>query len=574
MLHSIAENISAFKKLDKESALIYIYRYFSLLVSSIFYLISDLGTSFKNKLFVIVLMASASVIMNELFAKSKENKSIVIVLSCLDILGNVFILIPTGGLTSPYIWHSFNTLLITINYLNIYYTGAIAALYVLFSSEIYSYFSRGRFISLLEIIKEEYNFILAYLLITAAAYELLTLLKHLARERKSILSANNELIEANCKIKSSVEHLMSLYKAVNYLNHESSIHSALKIIMEYSHRIIKSSSIFLYLFIDGNTEVFHCLSDDINKDKLLADIKRRYFDKNRQNDGQIFSLGESEIICSFISTSQNQYGFLGFRREKSLINNKFHLKEDYENSLLQLNLLCEICSLVLEKINLEKINNHLILSQEKNRIAEEIHDGVCQKLFSISCSIQWVKKKLPEESKGLVEELNFIGKSLSECTKELREAVYGLSWRKFGENMFMKDLHEYIYSVSKLHKVKINFIPQGSDEFMIVQAKNAVYRIISEGVSNAIRHGQADLLQINLNMFRENTILIIKDNGRGFHLQGALKDKSKGLGLENIYNMVEFLGGRVNIDSNSCETIININLPNKIPTCISYCQSL
>lgn len=555
LLNDFIHKICEVKKLDKESTLIYIYRYFSLIICNTFYLISDLGKSFKIKLFVVASMTLASIIMNNLFAKNRDSQGMMKVLTSLDILGNILILIPTGGLNSPYIWYSFNTVLITSSFLNIYYTIFIIASYIILSSEVYSYITSEKFLSMIDILKKNHNFILAYLLITGAAYELFTLLKQLNIERENLLVMNKDLNAANSKIKESIDHMLALYKTVNCLNHQSNIKNISKVIIEYSQKIIKSENVFLFLILDNNSQVFDFSGNDKCKDEILKYIQNNLLINKNTKKALSFNLQGKKFICSTINTSQNQFGFLGFQVD-SIENNK-----EYKQNLLQGNFLSELCTLVLEKINLEKINNHLIISEEKNRIANDIHDGVCQKLFSISCSVQTLKKKLSPGDEGLREDIDIIKELLSTSIKELRETIYGLSWNKFAENVFMVDLKEYIKNVSRICNIDIQFITMGNDEFLDVNSKIAIYRIVTETVSNAMRHGKANKVIIQLEMLKKITYLTIKDDGEGFQVQSTLDTSKKGLGLNNVFQMVNSLNGSVNIESQEKGTTIKVIIP-------------
>lgn len=555
LLNGFVDKICKVKRLDKESTLIYIYRYFSLIICNTFYLISDLGKSFKIKLFVVASMTLASVIMNNLFAKNRDSQGMMKVLTSLDILGNILILIPTGGLNSPYIWYSFNTVFITSSFLNIYYTTFIITSYIILSSEIYSYITSKNFLSMLDILKKNHNFILAYLLITGAGYELFTLLKQLNIERENLLVMNKELNAANSKIKESIDHMLALYKTVNYLNHQSNIKSISKVIIEYSKKIIKSENVFLFLIMDNNSQLFDFSGNEEWKDEILKYIQNNLLIKNNTKKVSSFNLQGKKFICSIINTSQNQFGFLGFQVD-STENNK-----EYKQNLLQGNFLSELCTLVLEKMNLEKINNHLIISEEKNRIANDIHDGVCQKLFSISCSVQTLKKKLSPGNEELREDIDIIKELLSTSIKELRETIYGLSWNKFAEDVFMVDLKEYINNVSRICNIDIQFITMGNDEFLGVNSKIAIYRIITEAVSNSMRHGKANKVIIELEMLKKITYLTIKDDGEGFQVQSTLDASRKGLGLNNVFQMVNSLNGSVNIESQEKGTTIKVIIP-------------
>ena len=183
----------------------------------------------------------------------------------------------------------------------------------------------------------------------------------------------------------------------------------------------------------------------------------------------------------------------------------------------QLQFLSELISIAFERFYLEEINERLLITEEQNRIANEIHDSVLQRLFSMSCGIFSMMKKLDNYSLEEIEnELNLIRKTTDTVMKELRAKIYGLSWKKSGSSSFAMDIRKYIDDIKKLSNVIIPFSIVGSDEQLSCKQKKALYRMICEGIGNAVRHGEAEIIEVSLNISPEETTLSIVDNGKGF----------------------------------------------------------
>ncbi|WP_342455807.1 sensor histidine kinase [Caloramator sp. Dgby_cultured_2] len=70
--------------------------------------------------------------------------------------------------------------------------------------------------------------------------------------------------------------------------------------------------------------------------------------------------------------------------------------------------------------------------------------------------------------------------------------------------------------------------------------------MICETLSNAIRHGKANKIDINLLINKEEVNLIITDNGNGFNVKAM---GNSGIGLKNIKTLVDVLKGSIEIDS-------------------------
>lgn len=89
--------------------------------------------------------------------------------------------------------------------------------------------------------------------------------------------------------------------------------------------------------------------------------------------------------------------------------------------------------------------------------------------------------------------------------------------------------------------------------------------MICEGIGNAVRHGKAKKIIVNLNINSSMSILIIEDDGVGFDIDKVRADKTKGLGIQNLYQLTESLHGNIEILSKTQgNTTIKIKLPNNI----------
>jgi signal transduction histidine kinase len=165
----------------------------------------------------------------------------------------------------------------------------------------------------------------------------------------------------------------------------------------------------------------------------------------------------------------------------------------------------------------------------------------------------------------ITKELNQFREILDSTMKELREKIYGLSWKKSGSNSFSIDIKKYIEDVKKLNQVSIPFSIHGNMEILSTEQKKALYRMICEGIGNAVRHGKAKNIEIILDISADRIFLSISDDGTGFDLKRVMDDSTKGLGIHNLNYLTEILRGEINIESQSGRgTTLEILLPNVI----------
>jgi signal transduction histidine kinase len=74
-----------------------------------------------------------------------------------------------------------------------------------------------------------------------------------------------------------------------------------------------------------------------------------------------------------------------------------------------------------------------------------------------------------------------------------------------------------------------------------------LYRIMQELVNNAIKHAEASQILVLLQQTDNTLFLTVEDDGKGFDT--TVGNKLKGAGLANIEARVEFLGGKIDIQS-------------------------
>jgi hypothetical protein len=106
----------------------------------------------------------------------------------------------------------------------------------------------------------------------------------------------------------------------------------------------------------------------------------------------------------------------------------------------------------------------------------------------------------------------------------------------------------------------VQVIPFGLNERLENSLELAIFRMIQELLTNAVKHAQATEITISLTQHENNLNIIIEDNGKGFNPKN--RNKNEGMGLTHIEKKTEQLGGNFSIDSTEGRgTSILIDLP-------------
>lgn len=558
MIYNKAFNkISFFKKQSEVVKITFLFRYISLFITSAFYMINNTTHSIDKKIYVVISLLLSSFIINYLYIKNQESGSKIKVLVLIETIGNVFVLIPSGGLSSPYVWYSINTILISAIHLNRKWTWINLFVYLISSTYIFNIMFDYK-LNLTDLLKEESNLILSFILIAEILQLLSKYIKTVQNDRKKLAEINSQLLSANKKIKESINYTMELYQLIHLVINQKNKNDLINLIINYTEKITRTDTVVFFNLKDNENEII--IEGKENKADIKEYIKLNILDDliESQISYKKINVKNRTFILSTVKSNYKVYGALGIEISSNI--NDITYKEQLE----QLKFLTEISSIVFEKFDLERVNERLVITEEQNRIANEIHDSVLQRLFSISCGIYSLAKNSDKfRLNKLNEELNVIRVSINNVMKELRSAIYGLSWKKEGVNNFTADIINYINENKRLNNIDINFDIDGDIDVLSYVQKKAMYRMICEGIGNAIRHGKASKIDIKLNIKLDVSSLYIVDNGIGFDMNIIRNSKNLGLGIKNIEYLTNSLRGNVEYNSNiGVGTDINIIVPN------------
>jgi len=176
---------------------------------------------------------------------------------------------------------------------------------------------------------------------------------------------------------------------------------------------------------------------------------------------------------------------------------------------------------------------------ERKRIARELHDGLGSMLSSVKIHLNLAKKENAETVNG-------VDAMLDNSIKELRNISQNLmpeSLLELSLEHALRDLcaanSNAVTKVEFQYLIKKSRLPKNS-EIMI-------YRIIQELLNNALKYAKASQVLVSCSQNKDVFFITVEDNGVGFDV---LDPKNKnGMGLKNIKNRVEFLNGKLEIDS-------------------------
>ncbi len=186
-----------------------------------------------------------------------------------------------------------------------------------------------------------------------------------------------------------------------------------------------------------------------------------------------------------------------------------------------------------------------IEEQERRRIARVLHDEIAQQLTGVSLLLSTPELNALQKEKANLEDAK---QMVMETQKFIRDLSYELrppALDNLGLGAAVRALGK-----SVAEGMGISFVIRGEDTIPRADSDTEImlYRIIQESVNNAIKHADADEIEIVFAYEQNRLMISIKDDGEGFDVSETLA-KSQGLGLNSMRERVALIGGEMKIES-------------------------
>ncbi len=188
----------------------------------------------------------------------------------------------------------------------------------------------------------------------------------------------------------------------------------------------------------------------------------------------------------------------------------------------------------------------LAQTQERNRLARELHDTLAHTLSSTSVQLEAIKAlfdRNPAEAKKM------LSKTL-ENTKnglaETRRALIDLRSSELEAYGLTQALKNIVTSAADRAGFQTEFYLEKELDMLPEDITHCLYRCTQEAVENTLRHANAKKVTVKMIAEGDAVVLSVCDNGQGFDPQELEKDH---LGIRGMRERVEMLGGTLTITS-------------------------
>ncbi len=211
---------------------------------------------------------------------------------------------------------------------------------------------------------------------------------------------------------------------------------------------------------------------------------------------------------------------------------------------------------------LQSLSRRLVEVQESERryIARELHDEASQALTALKFGLRLLEAEAsePEKIGERVAELKLLADRVLD---ELHRLAMGLRPASLDYLGLVAALEQLVKDSDQRYAMAIRFRATGynKEQRLPDHVETAIYRIVQEALTNAVRYANAKNIDVILEQRDEKTVIIVEDDGSGFDTRTI--GKSGRLGLVGIQERAQMIGATLTIESEpGCGTIIVVEV--------------
>ncbi len=214
---------------------------------------------------------------------------------------------------------------------------------------------------------------------------------------------------------------------------------------------------------------------------------------------------------------------------------------------------------------LGRLSEELSLSQERNRIAREIHDGVGHSLVNCILTLELcgrLVRKQPDEACRIIEQEE---SDLRAVLDEMRDYVRHLRPAEIENEPFLPLVKRYLDRFEERTGLDTTLRSRVREIDLVPSSKLVLLRILQEALTNAAKHSDATEIDVSLARTGDHGAhCVICDNGCGFDEKEVLGDPAsrQGFGLRTMKDRAASVGGDVQVESAPGEgTKVSVYIP-------------
>ncbi len=226
---------------------------------------------------------------------------------------------------------------------------------------------------------------------------------------------------------------------------------------------------------------------------------------------------------------------------------QLHLDEETALMLLAVG---QHFGLAIEKHRLDNVARQKLIQEERNMIANELHDSLAQTLASLRFQVRVLDQSLqPTSDYMAITSLEQVEHGLEEAYTDLRELIAHCRG-SIEQQGLIPSIERVVSKFREETGIHILLQCECQDPDMPANMEMNIYRIVQEALTNIKKHSNAHIVRVLLNCDNHGRFRILVENdGRGFDKKAIKSKDGQHLGLTIMQERARHLGGQLRIES-------------------------
>lgn len=214
-------------------------------------------------------------------------------------------------------------------------------------------------------------------------------------------------------------------------------------------------------------------------------------------------------------------------------------------------LLLNLSELRVADAKLKVLAQRVVRSQEEERarLSRDLHDGISQELVSVKLQVEAGIAKLTDQAASARPSFERAGIQLNHVLGEVRRISHGLRPAILDDLGLAAALDHLAQEFDSDSGLQTEFVARGSTDGLSAASNTVLFRIAQEALTNIKRHANATTVHIHLIGLSKQVEMMIIDDGSGFAVARVDVHPKHGIGLRNMHERVESVGGRLSLVS-------------------------
>lgn len=187
--------------------------------------------------------------------------------------------------------------------------------------------------------------------------------------------------------------------------------------------------------------------------------------------------------------------------------------------------------------------------RERNRLAADLHDTMEQALTGLALQLETSEALRTQSPDASSRHMGLARQLLARSREDLRRSIWNLRSSLLDQKTLRQALREIAANRSVGQDVRIEVLSTGPERLLPESVAGNLLLLAQEGITNALKHAQAHLIQIRLAFSPKSLALEIRDDGRGFDPTLAVGAREGHFGLQGMRERIKRLGGTLRLES-------------------------